>query len=217
MRPTYTCRYCGTSFWQRLNFIKGRSTPPQFCSPKCKSAAQLKGENRTCKQCGESYYVSRANLARNFSTQFCSRRCYGLAQRTGEVQVCSYCGETYYRVPSWRSLAPAQCCSRRCALLLAGPSSIEAKVSEWLREMGLDFEPQYPFEKFWVDFYLPAYRLFVECDGDYWHSLPGGKRRDAIKNNYAKLNGYRVLHLPEHLINQRPERAKELIRQYIGA
>lgn len=215
-RPTYTCEHCGGKFWQRMNFTNGISRTPRYCCKTCKQVAQLIGEYRYCEVCKVRYYVSCANLKRGFKVKYCSNKCYGIAFRKGEEQVCAYCGKSYYRTPSYRSDAPAQCCSRRCAFLLAGPSSIEARVSDWLREMGQDFEPQYPFEKFWVDFYLPAHRLFVECDGDYWHSLPGGKRRDAIKNNYAKRHGYRVLHLPEHLINQRPERAKELIRQYIS-
>jgi very-short-patch-repair endonuclease len=44
-----------------------------------------------------------------------------------------------------------------------------------------------------VDFYLPEFDIVIECDGDYWHSLPEKKEKDYIRNERLKKLGYIVL------------------------
>lgn len=51
------------------------------------------------------------------------------------------------------------------------------------------------------DFYVPRFNLLIECDGDYWHSKPKVKTRDARKTAQARKLGYRVERLTESFIN----------------
>lgn len=62
------------------------------------------------------------------------------------------------------------------------PSSIEIKVKEQLDEIGVRYIQQKIVNdgerNYFLDFYIPSLRLVVECNGDYWHSLPEKKERD---------------------------------------
>lgn len=67
-------------------------------------------------------------------------------------------------------------------------TSIELKVKKQLEENNISFKYQmYKFDRknkcgYIFDFYLPKYKMVIECDGDYWHSLPKMKIRDKRKD-----------------------------------
>lgn len=83
-----------------------------------------------------------------------------------------------------------------------GPTSIERKLYEELKNRGILFERQYLINgKFVVDAYVPSLNLVIEADGDYWHSLDKMIKRDRAKNAYLAKCGYKLLRLPEHQIN----------------
>ena len=52
-----------------------------------------------------------------------------------------------------------------------------------------------------VDFYLPDFKVVIECDGEYWHSLPKAKLRDERKDFFLAFNGFKVYRFPETAIN----------------
>ena len=56
-------------------------------------------------------------------------------------------------------------------------------------------------ECFFVDFWLPSYQLVIECNGDYWHSLPHRVDRDKRLEEYIVSKGKDILWLWEHEIN----------------
>jgi len=56
-----------------------------------------------------------------------------------------------------------------------------------------------------VDFYLPEYRIVIECDGDYWHNLPGTREKDEMKDKVLIFNGFNVYRFWEHEINESVE------------
>jgi len=45
------------------------------------------------------------------------------------------------------------------------------------------------------DGYDKENNLLIEYDGSYWHSLPGTKEKDEVKNNIALDNGYRLIRI----------------------
>ncbi len=76
----------------------------------------------------------------------------------------------------------------------------------FLTEKQIPFEYQKVFGYWCYDFYLPRYKVFIECDGDYWHGHPdlysmemlnetqkNNIRRGKAKETYAKKRGYMVL------------------------
>ncbi len=85
-------------------------------------------------------------------------------------------------------------------------TSIEKIMMAFLTEKQIPFEYQKVFGYWCYDFYLPRYKVFIECDGDYWHGHPdlysmemlnetqkNNIRRGKAKETYAKKRGYMVL------------------------
>jgi very-short-patch-repair endonuclease len=81
-----------------------------------------------------------------------------------------------------------------------GPTSIEISVAETLRARGIEFEQQKVIGPFICDIFVASLNLDIECDGDYWHSLPNMKKRDRMRDSWFWRNGYRVLRLTEREI-----------------
>jgi len=81
-------------------------------------------------------------------------------------------------------------------------TGIERKVEWVLRQLRVEYQQEKAIRGVGlVDFYLPAYRLVVECDGDYWHNLPGAKWKDMRRDATLRKRGIEVLRLTEHDIN----------------
>jgi hypothetical protein len=84
------------------------------------------------------------------------------------------------------------------ASFIANPSSIERTVGALLDALGVTYLPQHPIGKrFVVDFFVPARSLVIECDGSYWHSLPGRPEKDAKRDEWLRAHGYAILRLAE--------------------
>jgi very-short-patch-repair endonuclease len=62
---------------------------------------------------------------------------------------------------------------------------------------GIVAVPQYPFGPYTIDFAIPDYRIAIECDGDYWHSLPQSIARDKRKDKFINGKGWLVLRFTE--------------------
>lgn len=78
-------------------------------------------------------------------------------------------------------------------------SSIETKVKEQLSLYNVAFVSQKKIcnGRFVLDFWLPEYQLVIECNGDYWHSLPHRVERDKQLEEYLKLKKVDILWLWE--------------------
>lgn len=92
-------------------------------------------------------------------------------------------------------------------------TSIELKVKKQLENNNIDFIHPWNLEPYYqCDFYIPNMNLIIECDGDYWHSLPKMIHRDRTKDSYAKNRGYNMLRLPEHVINKKEFDILEILK-----
>lgn len=78
-----------------------------------------------------------------------------------------------------------------------GPTSIEVSTARELEARGVEFEQQKVVGPFICDIFVSSMNLDIECDGDYWHSLPNMKKRDRMRDSWFWRNGYRVLRLTE--------------------
>ena len=63
-------------------------------------------------------------------------------------------------------------------------SSIEKITEQILGLIGVNYEIEVPIGKYRFDFYVPEHDLFIECQGEYWHSIEGRPARDAAKFTY---------------------------------
>lgn len=86
-------------------------------------------------------------------------------------------------------------------------TSIELKIEVELLRRNINYQKQIPLCKVArVDFYLPEYRIVIQCDGDYYHNLPGYKERDERQNKVLIFNGFNVYRFWEHEINKSPQK-----------
>lgn len=85
-------------------------------------------------------------------------------------------------------------------------TSIELKVEAELQKRGINYQKQVPLcNVAIVDFYLPEYRIVIECDGDYWHSREKTKIKDEEKTKVLTFNGFNVYRFWERDINKSVE------------
>ena len=63
-------------------------------------------------------------------------------------------------------------------------SSLQVKLYEILKDIGVDFTSEYKIGFYHFDCYLPEYKILVECHGDYFHNLPEHIRNDSSKATY---------------------------------
>ena len=86
-------------------------------------------------------------------------------------------------------------------------SPIEAAVRRVLQLRGVPFREQFRIGPYRADFYLPARRLVIECDGAAWHTRPHQRRYDARRDAYMRRLGYRVVRLTGGEIRRSAEAA----------
>lgn len=79
-------------------------------------------------------------------------------------------------------------------------SSIEDKVAKQLDELKIKYVRQKRINKckFYLDFYLPKYKLVIECNGDYWHRLPDRVERDNKLKKFVERTGHKIIFIWEH-------------------
>lgn len=78
-------------------------------------------------------------------------------------------------------------------------SSIEAIAESILTQLGIEFVFQHSIGPYVFDFFLTGKNAYIECQGEYWHSLPGRQGRDAAKLSYLEKvdPSAKVLYLQE--------------------
>jgi len=65
-------------------------------------------------------------------------------------------------------------------------SSPEKAVEEILKETGVEYSYGKPVGPYNFDFYVRSIDLFIEVQGEYWHTLPNNERRDRAKYSFLR-------------------------------
>lgn len=96
-------------------------------------------------------------------------------------------------------------------------SSLERVTQEILTSLGVDWERQHRIGPYSFDLYVPSEKILIECQGEYWHSLPEAKSRDSSKFKYIDeyFPNYRVLYLHERDF-MNVESVKEKISSFLN-
>lgn len=119
----------------------------------------------------------------------------------------------------------------RCPKCSQKESGLELKTKQWLDENGIEYFEQQTFDGcrdkrlLRFDFYLPLHNLLIEVDGQQ-HFTPrmygnmslseaaalfeSGRRRDSIKDEFCKENGYKLLRIP--YTEYRTDKYKEILK-----
>lgn len=180
---------------------------------------------KECAYCGNTFYVKPGRAKRR---KYCSRKCNAKAASTLSRKIiprptltCEWCGKTYVPKEVYEAKSRRFCC-HKCALAwnavnLHSGTSIERTVCDWLLQLGIQYETQASVSKFFVDILIADHNLVIECDGDYWHSIPGIPERDRMRDIIIRRMGYKVLRLKGSEIKNRPEICKMKISNAIKA
>jgi len=69
-----------------------------------------------------------------------------------------------------------------------------------------------------LDFYLPDYKLAIECNGIYWHSELAGKKYNyhLNKTKECESKGIKLIHILETEINQTPNLVVSRLKSILG-
>lgn len=86
-------------------------------------------------------------------------------------------------------------------------SSIEKAITQVLDTLGICHEGQKRIGNYVVDIFIPCAKLFIECDGTYWHNRPGVPESDEKRDAALREMGYTVVRLKEEEIRANPELA----------
>lgn len=89
----------------------------------------------------------------------------------------------------------------------ANPSSLEKILWQVLEVLGIAYEKQVRIGPYYADILIRSRDLVIECDGEYWHSLPEHVGRDRRRDAYMIGLGFTVIRLPEKEIRKDPEQA----------
>lgn len=81
-------------------------------------------------------------------------------------------------------------------LKLGNSSKPETEFFNVLRFYFKDISKQFRLENKIYDIKLGD-KILIEFDGTYWHSLPGRKESDKIKNEISKRNGYTLIRVKD--------------------
>lgn len=96
-------------------------------------------------------------------------------------------------------------------------TSIEIAIEEQLKKHNLKYEKQKYIENVGlVDFFLSKYGLIIECDGDYFHNLPGAQQKD-IGRDFASefLYQYKTIRFWEHEIKESSEKCMKKVLKFL--
>ena len=110
-----------------------------------------------------------------------------------------------------------------------GTSKLEEKFAKnFLDKLGVNYIYQYKANSIgrYFDFKLTDYNVFIEVDGTYYHGYgliyedmsPMQKKNhkvDKIKNDYCSRNGYLLIRLWEHDINNNPKMVMDYLKEVL--
>ena len=109
-----------------------------------------------------------------------------------------------------------------------GTSKLEKKFAkEFLDKLGIEYEEQFEAKdiKRFFDFKIKG-RVLIEIDGDYYHSYgkvyeemnPMQKKNARVDelNKWAHSNGYKLIRIWEHDINENPQKVMKILKENIG-
>lgn len=201
------CLYCNTPI------KRGK-----YCSKKCFGKAHTTSELRKCQTCNIEFKAIQNKIKKGWDI-YCSLKCRKLSSETRQKIILINKTRDYSNiklpqafklghVPWNKDKKHSQETidkirqKRIKQQFLKADTSIEKKMKEALRRNGLKFEEQYNLDnKFLIDIAIPELKIAIECDGEYWHSLPRNQHVDKQKQIHCDKYGWQLLRFTDKEIN----------------
>lgn len=80
-------------------------------------------------------------------------------------------------------------------------TSIETLLYQEMEKRNVPFARQQVVDgRYLVDALIMGAKIVIECDGDYWHALPGRPEKDERRQKYLQSRGYIVLRFSEAVL-----------------
>lgn len=196
---TCKCQTCGNKFLEEQQRIaRGQG---KYCSKACYGKAISKTKAQICPQCNKTFVVPHWKMNKG-NGKYCSIECFGLAHRTMVERECDNCGKTFQVKPSSLEKGEGMFCSKKCHFGHRGETNIERMTREELEKRNIPYVQEKQFGRYTADFYLPDQHSVIECDGEYWHSLPKAIQSAKRKDAFLKKEGITVFRFPEAAIKE---------------
>ena len=186
---------------------------------------------RICKICGKEFFVMPCILKRVNGGKFCSRECFRKwnSGRNNPLwkekikRICKVCGKEFKVNSSVVKNGGGIFCSHSCGSIFQNKhsnrkfTSIELKIEKYLKKLNISYQAQKVIKegKTIADFYIPAQRIVIYCDGTYWHSSAKVQRRDATQNLLLTMSGYKVFRFWEKDINKSAKRCVNKVVRFL--
>lgn len=208
---TRKCLECGKIFYAKGFLVKKGFG--FFCNQKCQKLNTIKKRVMIkCMQCQGGFYVPQSIAKKHPS--FCSKKCHDDCMRDYIKKTCKNCHKQF-QLPRWElNKGKGSFCCRDCFIQYKGETTIEKKVRQTLGKSGLKFKQEFKIDIYRADFLILDKKVIIECDGDYWHKIPGATNRDLRKDKYLHNKGFIVLRIAESTI--RKLSLPQLIKHILG-
>jgi very-short-patch-repair endonuclease len=151
-----------------------------------------------------------------FKKKFCSVACASESFKRRIELVCRVCGKHY---PVRAKNHDQKTCSRACRTEWIGKtdSKLEQIIKIEMQNAGLHPTPRVGLGPYTVDFAFLEPKVIVECDGQYWHSLPDTIARDRRKDRFFANRGWLIVRLKEDEILLSPRRCISKVAQALSS
>lgn len=114
--------------------------------------------------------------------------------------------QSRYSKEWWDNVTPEKRSARASKIAkTTSNTSIERKVIEQLTKNNYEYQTQVSIlgGRYFLDIVLPKENIAIECNGDYWHSLPDRVERDKRLEEDIKRTPYKLITLWEKEIKQK--------------
>lgn len=191
-----TCIHCGQKFEIKAYLVK--QGYGFYCSNSCFHKMQANRRvSISCKQCGKNILKAPTVATK---TSFCSKICHDTFMRNYVTRICQNCNKQF-EIPSWETdKGKGTFCSRRCYIQYKGETSIEKIVKNYLQNKNINFLQEVHIGKYHADFQIIGTKALIECDGSYWHNIPGAQNKDSKRDEVLAQKGYSIFRFNEHEI-----------------
>lgn len=199
-KVTKKCPICGNTFEALACMIKKGYAI--HCSQKCfDKSLDCKRKTQKCNYCGRIFRRA-ISLSIKYRKAFCSKKCHDDSMRDYVSISCVNCHKLIGIPQSIINRGKGRFCSWYCYTHFKGETSIEKIVKSTLRKAKIHFQQEVKIGKYHADFLIENTNTLIECDGDYWYSLPSAIVKDKNRDQILQRKGFQIIRFTESEIKK---------------